>query len=74
MTIDGGKPHQVGDRGQRYEISVYDHVHKRRIPLGWSETEIGARQMADAGELRPTWSESKIRDRQAPEGAQEIAR
>lgn len=74
MTHSGGQAHEVGDRGQRYEITVFDHVHKRRVTLSWTDDIECARGMADGAELRPTWSDSKIHDRQAPGGAQEILR
>lgn len=63
MTHSGGKPHAVGDRGQRFEVTYYDpYDHKRRV-FGWSETERGAKVMADSIEKNPSWSHPQIRDR-----------
>lgn len=64
MTHSGGKPHQVGDRGQRYEVTFFDPDANRRRVLGWSPTAEGAQQMASAVESHPAWQSPEIRDRQ----------
>lgn len=64
MTHSGGKPHAVGDRGQRYEITVYDEELSQRRVLGWAETEDGAHQMGKAACLRPSWKNYEVNDRQ----------
>jgi hypothetical protein len=63
MTHSGGQPHAVGDRGQRYEVTVYDKSQNRRITLGWSDTSEGAVAMANAAELRPSWKFAWVTDR-----------
>lgn len=64
MTHSGGKPHQVGDRGQRYEITVYDEQISDRRVLGWAETEYAAYQMGFAAIKRPSWRDFEVNDRQ----------
>ena len=63
MTHSGGKPHDVGDRGQRFEVSYFDPVVKARKIVGWCETAEGARQMADGVEKHPVWEYPWITDR-----------
>jgi hypothetical protein len=67
MTHSGGQPHtNVGDRGQRYEVTVYDDVKGHRIVIGWSDDPKRASEMAKTATLRPTWMFAQVRDRQAP--------
>jgi hypothetical protein len=63
MTHSGGKPHAVGDRGQRYEITVYDEELQQRRVLGWAESEEAAYGMAQAAEKRPSWSKAEVNER-----------
>ncbi len=65
MTIDGGKPHAVGDKGQRYEVSFYDPATNSRRVLGWCATAEGAQQMADGIEHHPSWAFPWVTDREA---------
>ena len=65
MTHSGGKPHAVGDKGQRYEVSFYDPSTNARRVLGWSDTPEGARRMSAAIELHPSWQFGWITDREA---------
>lgn len=65
MTHSGGKAHGVGDRGQRYEVSVFDENEKKRIVLGWTDDAETARQMADSAALRPSWKFEWVTDRRA---------
>ena len=69
MTWGGGKPHAVGDRGQRYEVTYAnpesDEPEKRRV-FGWSDTTEGAAAMMRSIELHPVWTAGEVRDRQAP--------
>ena len=65
MTHSGGKPHtNVGDRGQRYEVTVLDSNAGKRIVIGWSNDEAGAQAMGEAAILSPRWSGAQVRDRQ----------
>lgn len=61
MTHSGGKPHAVGDRGQRYEVTYLDG-DERKV-CGWSDTIAGAERMRDAIDLHPVWCEPATRDR-----------
>lgn len=69
MTWGGGKPHEVGDRGQRYEVTYRDpesdEPNKRRI-MGWASTMQGAGSYCDAVNAHPVWCDPEIKDRQAP--------
>jgi len=65
MTHSGGKPHAVGDLGQRYEVTYFDSAANARKVLGWSETADGAQRMADSIEAHPSWQFAQIRDRMA---------
>jgi len=68
VTHSGGKPHQVGDRGQRYEVTVYDHVSKERVVVGWCNELDRARGMRDGANMRPSWGDAKIEDRETEDG------
>lgn len=63
MTINGGKPHAVGDRGQRYEVTFFNPSTGTRQVLGWSETHEGALCMADGVDAHPSWKQPKVVDR-----------
>lgn len=65
MTHSGGQPHAVGDRGQRYEVSVFDDDKGARIVIGWSEDAPTASRMATGAEKRPSWKFAWVTDRQA---------
>jgi hypothetical protein len=67
MTHSGGKPHAVGDRGQRYEVSFYDPEAGKRRVMGWSNTLDGARSFMDAIDAHPVWTDPRVRDREADE-------
>ena len=66
MTYDGGKPHQVGDKGQRYEVTFFDPEANARRVLGWSDDPETARRMADSVEQHPAWGYPRITDRTVP--------
>jgi hypothetical protein len=53
MTINGGKPHAVGDRGQRYEVTFFNPATFKRHVLGWSETREGADSMVAGVNAHP---------------------
>lgn len=65
MTHSGGKPHAVGDRGQRYEVSFFDPNLNRRRVFGWTDEIEVARRMADGIEKHPAWQFPQITDRHA---------
>lgn len=63
MTHSGGKPHEVGDRGQRYEISVFDeNINGRRI-IGWTDDKAHADQVCESIVTRPGWRNARCEDR-----------
>lgn len=63
MTHSGGKPHAVGDRGQRYEVSCFDETKNARIVIGWTDDAAGAARWATSVELRPSWKFAWVTDR-----------
>jgi|JI10StandDraft_1071094.scaffolds.fasta_scaffold2010484_2 hypothetical protein len=63
MTINGGKPHAVGDRGQRYEITYFDGRAAERRTLGWCETREQADMVVLTMSSHPVWSGFQITDR-----------
>lgn len=65
MTHSGGKPHAVGDLGQRYEISFFNPTSKKREILGWTDDAGVARNMADSIDSHPSWEFPWVTDRNA---------
>lgn len=63
MTHSGGKEHEVGDRGQRYEVGYYSMVENKRKILGWTDTWQGAKRMEKSINLRHNMESPHIRDR-----------
>lgn len=66
MTINDGKPHAVGDRGQRYEVTFFNPATFKRHVLGWSETREGADSMVAGVDAHPVWEQPRITDRFSP--------
>lgn len=64
MTINGGKPHNIGDRGQRYEVSFLDG--KKRRVYGWTDDAKQALRMETAIHDHPTWRYPETLDRMPP--------
>lgn len=66
MTHSGGKPHPVGDRGQRYEVRMTGYGPKEpgESVLGWSDTLDGARRMMEAILTAPGCTSATIFDRE----------
>ena len=65
MTYGGGKPHAVGDRGQRYEVSFFNPNSNKREVLGWTNDVEVARKMADSVDAHPSWKFPWVTDRNA---------
>ena len=65
MTHSGGKPHNVGDKGQRYEVRAdgYPTSGNDNV-IGWHTTYEGAKRMMDAILLAPGCKLARIIDRQ----------
>jgi hypothetical protein len=63
VTHSGGKPHAVGDRGQRYQVTYFDEAANKRKVCGWSDTAEGARSFVDGIIQHPGWSFAQIWDR-----------
>lgn len=64
MTHSGGKPHKVGDRGQRYEVHVAGYPNPGDNVIGWSDKLDGAIRMAAAIAKAPGAGAAYIVDRQ----------
>lgn len=64
MTINGGQPHEVGDRGQRYEITYHDG--EERLVFGWTDSAEQALRMEAAIHAHPSWGYPETRDRLMP--------
>lgn len=65
MTHSGGKPHNVGDKGQRYEVLAHGYPKKDETDvIGWSDTLEGAERMMNAILKAPGCTSAKIFDRQ----------
>jgi len=63
MTINGGKPHAVGDRGQRYEVTFFNSATFKRQVLGWCETREDAERIVATMSDHPVWEQFQIVDR-----------
>ena len=64
MTYSGGKPHNVGDKGQRYEVRMTGYPSPGPNVLGWAPTLEGATQMAKAIRTAPSCTAAEVYDRQ----------
>jgi hypothetical protein len=58
VTINGGKPHAVGYKGQRYKITVAEQGRKDRRIVGWAGKP-ASRIELDMLETRPSWSDAR---------------
>jgi hypothetical protein len=69
MTHSGGKPHNVGDKGQRYEVLAHGYP-KNELDnvIGWCNTLEGAYEMMKAILHAPGCTSAKIFDRQENKG------
>lgn len=61
MTHSGDKPHNVGDKGQRYEVRYRDSDGSEHV-MGWTDRADGGR-LAFSLSKHPTWKLSQIVDR-----------
>lgn len=64
MTHSGGKPHNVGDKGQRYEVRATGYPKDEESVIGWCPTIEGAENMAKAIRTAPGCLSTVIFDRQ----------
>jgi hypothetical protein len=64
MTHSGGKPHNVGDRGQRFEVRASGYPKPEQSVIGWSDGIDGAERMAAAIRQAPGCTSTEIFDRQ----------
>jgi hypothetical protein len=60
VTHSGGKPHAVGDRGQRYEIWC-KNGDGHDMCVGYSNNPGAFKNMVD---LHPVWHSRRVVDRQ----------
>lgn len=74
MTHSGGKPHAVGDRCKRFEVSYFDPDANCRKKFGWAATAEGAQDMAKSIELHPSMQFPQILDRWAQQESNRLAR
>lgn len=72
MTHSGGQPHPVGDRGQRYVISVYDQGRQERMNLAYTDDAKRASELATTAELRPSWTHAWVTDRRPTQGNKHV--
>ncbi|WP_439398972.1 hypothetical protein ACRQ5Q_16665 [Bradyrhizobium sp. PMVTL-01] len=69
MTHSGGKPHNVGDKGQRYEVLANGYpTDQDDNVIGWTETLDGAERMMSAILKAPGCTSASIFDRQEKVG------
>lgn len=64
MTHSGGKPHKVGDQGQRYEVRATGYPKKGDNVVGWHVELEGADRMAAAIRKAPGCTSTTIYDRE----------
>jgi hypothetical protein len=64
VTHSGGKPHNVGDKGQRYEVRATGYPKDELSVIGWCPTLDGAERMASAIRQAPGCLSTEIFDRQ----------
>jgi hypothetical protein len=63
MTHSGGKPHNVGDHGQRFEVRATGYPKAGENVIGWSDTIEGADVMAGSIRRAPSCTSTTIYDR-----------
>lgn len=63
MTHSGGKPHAVGDRGQRYEVRATGYPKDEQSVIGWTDRGDGAARMASAIRKAPGCVSTEVFDR-----------
>lgn len=64
MTHSGGEPHEVGDRGQRYEVVATGWPKKGTGVIGWADGEAAAYRLFSAALKAPGCTSATIVDRQ----------
>lgn len=63
MTHSGGKPHNVGDKGQQYEVRAIGYPTAGVNIIGWSKTIDGAKRRMEAILLAPRCTSAYVFDR-----------
>jgi hypothetical protein len=64
MTHSGGRPHAVGDKGQRYEIRATGYPAGGEHVIGWTDRMDRAESIAASILKAPSCTASRIIDRQ----------
>jgi hypothetical protein len=64
VTHSGGKPHAVGDKGQRYEVRATGYPKPGQNVIGWASDFERAVGMANAIAKAPTCTASEVFDRE----------
>lgn len=64
VTHSGGKPHETGDRGQRYEVRAVGWPKEDECVIGWTDGEAQAYRMMSSVLKAPGCTRATIFDRQ----------
>lgn len=66
MTHSGGKPHAVGDRGQRFVVSFLPEEGslKGRMDFGYTNSADSAVKMVNSINAHPVWHTPRVSDRE----------
>ena len=64
MTHSGGKPHNVGDKGQRFEVTYFDPYTSTRKVFGWAHDKVGVDIFFNSINLHPSMELPEMTDRQ----------
>lgn len=67
MTHSGGKPHNVGDKGQRFQLSAFGYPKEEKSVIGWHSTREGINRMRDAISSAPRCQGTEVFDRETDE-------
>lgn len=63
MTHSGGKPHAVGDRGQRYEVRATGWPTAGESVIAWTDSKELADKRAESVLTAPSCTASRVVDR-----------
>lgn len=69
MTHSGGKPHSVGDRGQRFEVRAEGYPKDGWCVIGWTDDLGAARRWEQSIGKAPSCLRTMTWDRQNDERA-----
>lgn len=69
MTHSGGKPHRVGDHGQRFEVRAEGYPKPGWCVIGWTNELGAARRMEQSIQKAPSCTRTMTWDRKNNEKA-----